>query len=509
MGELVVLMKLTTNTDGNLEFIPEKVIKGNFIPDERFFLSYSVGNLYLHIGEVLTFTEPASYYDTSFFAYRRSIKELKEIFPNKTIDEIKDDLLNEAQKYRYCIKSHPYTEISDIFKINKLTGNSDIFIDKDSDESRELAAQTRDLDDIKDTEVNLSLKDTDTIKKETYTFEPYKLKKQLKEYVFGQDEAIDKVVQSLWCNYYFTEDTEYEKENLLLMGPTGSGKTEIFRILKKLLPDITIHIADLSPITESGYEGLSLNSIFKALLIKCIEKKDGREVINLEKAKHSIAVLDEFDKIAFKRNESSSDVGNEPVQQELLKLLEGTEISIDMKLNGIPETILLDTTHITFACCGAFEGITKTGKRKIGYNQADADNQKSYAEVTNEDLVKYGYLSEIIGRIPCRVPLKELSLDILVKIIKSGKKSLFSKRIAILKTLVNELNINEDIFTAIAEQAIKENTGARSINEKAVDIFGALLDDISNPNFSYLSLNLNKEIVENHNSYKLIKEPKG
>lgn len=509
--ELVVLMKLIAIEEQSLEFIPEKVIEGSYIENDKLFVNYNTGNTYYHISEILLAENFITYNNIYFYSLRETKENLEKLFPGFTIEEIKEKLLSETLKYTYYIGigEESLAEF-EILKINKDTGEVEIFKDTDSNNNilkQTTINQTEELNDYEEAQItnNTTIKSN----KSSLSFNPYELSKKVKEDIIGQNEAVDKVIQSLWCNYYFMDDEDYNKENILLIGPSGVGKTAIFQSIEKLLPDIPVHIADLSSTTESGIVGDSLEDIIKALLIKCIEISNGMQFVNINKANHAIIVLDEFDKIAIKNN-NNTDVGNEPVQQELLKIIEGKEILIKLNLNGTSQFIPINTKNITFVCCGAFEGITKDKNKKFGFNQDVSQNNKSksYSEVTDEDIKKYGFITELVGRIPSIITLNNLSLETLIKIIKKPKRSLFIKKLKLLKSIVEEVEIQEDLYEAIAKNAFQKKTGARGIDKVSVDLFNEILTEIQNPEYEYKYAMLNKETVEDPKKYKLKKVKK-
>lgn len=301
---------------------------------------------------------------------------------------------------------------------------------------------------------------------------PHKIKGKLDEYVVGQEYAKKAMAVAVYNHYKrvatdSVDDIEIEKSNMLMIGPTGSGKTYLVKTLAKLL-DVPLAITDATSLTEAGYIGDDIESVVSKLLAAADN--------DVEKAEQGIIFIDEIDKIAKKRNSSQRDVSGESVQQGLLKLLEGSEVEIPVGANSknamVPLTTV-NTKNILFICGGAFpdlEGIIKERlmhKTSMGFNAElkDAfDHDKDIlSKVTVEDLRNFGMIPEFIGRLPIIFTLKGLDKDMYVKILKEPKNAILKQYQKLLALDEVKLEFDEGALEAIAEKAMKKETGARAL----------------------------------------------
>ena len=301
---------------------------------------------------------------------------------------------------------------------------------------------------------------------------PHKIKAQLDEYVVGQEYAKKAMSVAVYNHYKRVatdtmDDIEIEKSNMLMIGPTGSGKTFLVKTLAKLL-DVPLAITDATSLTEAGYIGDDIESVVSKLLAAADN--------DVERAEQGIIFIDEIDKIAKKKTSSQRDVSGESVQQGMLKLLEGSEVEVPVGANSknamVPLTTV-NTKNILFICGGAFpdlEEIIKerlTKKSSMGFNAELKDkydeDKDLLSKVTVEDLRKFGMIPEFIGRLPIIFTLKGLDKDMLVKILKEPKNAILKQYQKLLALDEVNLIFDESALEAIAEKAMKKDTGARAL----------------------------------------------
>lgn len=301
---------------------------------------------------------------------------------------------------------------------------------------------------------------------------PHKIKASLDEYVVGQEHA-KKVISVAVYNHYkrvatnTMDEIEIEKSNMLMIGPTGCGKTYLVKTLARLL-DVPLAIADATSLTEAGYIGDDIESVVSKLLAAADN--------DVEKAERGIIFIDEIDKIAKKKNTNTRDVSGESVQQGMLKLLEGAEVEVPVGANSKNAMVPLatvNTRNILFICGGAFpdledivkERLTKTAS--IGFNSELKDkydkDKNILSKVTVEDIKKFGMIPEFIGRLPIIYTLEGLTKEMMVKILKEPKNAILKQYQKLLELDEVKLEFSDEALEAIAEKAMERDTGARAL----------------------------------------------
>lgn len=480
--ELAVIFEPKELEDGTMELVPNTVITGyydevmdNFIGDE--------GNTYWHI--------LMPYDNVKQYAYRIPVVEFVKRYRNKSLKQIKRKYLSEHLKYKYIPTLDEYNRI--IILIDKVTNEEFVFEDKDSilyDYDEEMFTETGGDKDQEPNRPKKTPKAKSSINKinEKRKALPKDVLMELYKTVKGQDEFLKTIVTTIWVNLYSTGN----KRNMLVMGPTGVGKTLVFETLSKIL-GLPILVTSTSGMSQVGYKGGDLTDILSQYIVKY--GKDS----NMDKG---IIILDEFDKLAYKGEESGS-VSTMGIQNELLKIIEGNTYNVKIGQN----TYIFDTNNITFVCCGAFQELYEVKKTpeksRIGFGTIPSENVNEENQSMSDKLVSYGLKREIVGRLPIVLQFNALTKDNLKDIILNSKTSELQEYIRILKEFgIENINI-DDLVDIIVNDAMERKIGARGLTSSIVNMFNNIMYEVFNNPGEYDTLYIGPNILNNPNDFTL------
>lgn len=477
--ELAVIFEPKELEDGTMELVPNTVITGyydevmdNFIGDE--------GNTYWHI--------LMPYDNVKQYAYRIPVVEFVKRYRNKSLKQIKRKYLSEHLKYKYIPTLDEYNRI--IILIDKVTNEEFVFEDKDSilyDYDEEMFTETNGQEPNRPKKTPKAKSSINKINEKRKAL-PKDVLMELYKTVKGQDEFLKTIVTTIWVNLYSTGN----KRNMLVMGPTGVGKTLVFETLSKIL-GLPILVTSTSGMSQVGYKGGDLTDILSQYIVKY--GKDS----NMDKG---IIILDEFDKLAYKGEESGS-VSTMGIQNELLKIIEGNTYNVKIGQN----TYIFDTNNITFVCCGAFQELYEVKKTpeksRIGFGTIPSENVNEENQSMSDKLVSYGLKREIVGRLPIVLQFNALTKDNLKDIILNSKTSELQEYIRILKEFgIENINI-DDLVDIIVNDAMERKIGARGLTSSIVNMFNNIMYEVFNNPGEYDTLYIGPNILNNPNDFTL------
>ena len=458
--ELAIVFKTLHINDDVKEFLPIKVIVGTFDKDNNWFNDTKEGEVYLHI-------DVPSPKNTSY-ACRTTIEMMKESLSTDSIEKIKQEMFDYAKQFTY-IRDRERNDF--IIAKHKETGDEAVF--EDIDNMPEFIKEKNGPSISGDNEILLMT--------------PKEIENQVKRSIKGQDEAIRKIVTALWITMNFRN---MRKKNMLIIGPSGVGKTAIFEKIKKIL-NVPVVIFPVPGLSQAGYVGRSTDEILKQIYYEAD--------FNLDVAERAIVILDEIDKIAEKGSDGVSTSG---VQNELLKIIEGCERYVE---TGNPHDpyFTIDTSEMIFIGAGAFQELFEKEPPKIGI---DTNNKikKEDKKVDTDRLINYGLKRELIGRLPIVVELNNLGAKELKEIIMESDESELLNTIHALDILNVEIENLDEVIDILVEDALTKKIGARGLVFTINNIFEEIFYEIGNNPAVYEKVVIGKDIINNPYDFELI-----
>lgn len=476
--EFALLFKRVKKTETITEFVPFKVIEGTYVEEDGWFMD--AGEVvYPHIAEPM--------YSGIGYAGRTTDTVLEKDATEEYYEYYKTEQLNHASEYIYIRDTSKDYYIT---IIDKQTYNNYIMEDDDTERIY------NQYDEEENNGFVITVKSEEEAKVEEEKYEPkmdktpLEIKNEITKTIRGQDEAVEKIVTAIWTSYKFAE-MGMSKKNMLVVGPSGVGKTAIFRKLQKVL-DLPLSIYDISGTSQSGYVGRSVDDILTQVYF------DNNE--NIARAERSIVILDEIDKLAYGPH-NTGDISTSGVQNELLKIIEGTERGVQISHD---EGIMMDTSKMIFVGTGAFEEVynDEEERKPIGFGNIETKSKSTLNKTST--LKDYGLKKQLIGRLSTVIELKAMTKEILKDIILNSDESELRITINAVEAMGVKVNNVDELIDIICDDAIKRKIGARGLVGTINNIFLNIFYEIANNPDKYSEVHINSDILDNNKSFELI-----
>lgn len=456
--ELAVVFIAKNPNDEITQFIPTRVIEGMYDKDNNWFVDTTDGISYLHLDIV--------YGKQVGYGCRTVIEIMKDCISKEVIEELKDELFSYVNQFNY-IRDKSRGDM--IISIKKGTSEENIF---------------KDLDSIPEYLPNKTKRGSGDILDMT----PLEIETEIKKTIKGQDDAIRKIVTALWTTINFRD---MRKKNMLIIGPSGVGKTAIFEKIKEIL-EIPVVIFSVPGLSQAGYVGRSVDEILKQVYYE--------SNFNLDDAERSIVILDEIDKIA---SSNGGDISTSSVQNELLKIIEGCDRYVDNQ-NSLESSFSINTSDIIFVGTGAFQELFEKEKPLIGYsNRVDNSSKK---KIDTERLVNYGMKRELIGRLPIMVTLNNLGKTEFREIVMESDESELMCVVNSLRMLDIEIDNLDELIDIIVEDAVSKQIGARGLILTINDMFQEIFYEVANHQGYYEKVIVGANIINDPFDFELVEK---
>lgn len=455
--EFAIIFRNEKNINGIQEFIPMDVIEGTYDSLTECFISSKDSIEFIHIEDVPEHVVG--------FAYRTVLEYSKQSISEAYLEEFKIKLMENIRQYTFA--RNPKSGC--VVAINIENGDEYLVENEEFQTSVSKSAKSIEID-----------------------MTPLELEEKIRNTIKGQDEAIRKIVTALWTTLKFRN---MRKKNMLVIGPSGVGKTAIFEKIKKIL-NIPVIIFSVPGLSQSGYIGRSTDEILKQVYYETCE--------DLEMAESAIIILDEIDKLAYQGVESGA-VSTSGVQNELLKIIEGCVRYIESSMPG-EEGFELDTSRMIFIGTGAFQELHEQKKASIGFNGPSQNNQNEKKKINAEQLRQYGLKRELLGRLPIIVELNSLGKEELKDIILNSDESELTATINALQELGVEIQNIDEVIDYIVDDAIENKIGARGLILTINNLFQEIFYEVGNNPNKYSKVIIGSNIINDKKDYTLIKK---